>query len=119
MYSGLGVGTGVMTIFKNMNELEQYLRGLNPNYNQYAKNLWTNGVTSISQLGNASPATLVACGIKSPLHAEDSIAQSKGTVTSSGTSMLLLQITKSADVGASISALQACITRLHLRPRGP
>ena len=59
-----------------MNELEQYLRGLNPNYDQYAKKLWTNGVTSISQLGIASPATLIACGVKSSLHAEDIKTQS-------------------------------------------
>ena len=72
-----------MTIFKDMSELEQYLRELNPNYNQYAKELWTNGVTSISQLGNASTATLIACGVKRPLHAEDIIAQSKGSGRSS------------------------------------
>ena len=72
-----------MAIFTEMNELEQYLRGLNPNYDQYAKDLWTNGVTSTLQLGNASVATLIACGVKSPLHAEDVIAQSKATGKSS------------------------------------
>ncbi|KAL0029350.1 hypothetical protein WJX77_001588 [Trebouxia sp. C0004] len=70
---------GIMTVFKNRTELEQYIRGLNPNYDQYAKDLWKNGVTSTSQLGNASPATLIACGVTSPLHAEDIIAQSKAT----------------------------------------
>jgi len=75
--------TGIMTIFKDTNELEQYLRGLNPNYNRYTKDLWTNGVTSTSQLGNASPATLIACGVKSVLHAEDIIAQSQATGKSS------------------------------------
>ena len=72
-----------MAIFTEMNELEQYLRGLNANYNQYAKDLWTNGVTSTSQLGNASAATLIACGVRSPLHAEDIIAQSKAPGKSS------------------------------------
>ncbi|DBA97843.1 TPA: hypothetical protein ACH3X3_012707 [Trebouxia sp. C0006] len=72
-------GAGIMTIFKDTNELEQYLRGLNPKYDQYTKDLWTNGVTSTSQLGNASPATLIACGVKSVLHAEDIIAQSQAT----------------------------------------
>ena len=74
-----------------MDELEQYIRGLNPDYNQYAKDLRTNGVTSVSQLGNASPATLIACGIKSPLHAEDVRAQLKGT----GKSSLAAEITSS------------------------
>ena len=68
-----------MTIFKDTKELEQYLTGLNPNYEHYAKDLWASGVTSTSQLGNASPATLIACGIKLLLHAEDIIAQSKTT----------------------------------------
>lgn len=72
-----------MSIFNNTNELEQNLRGLNPNYDQYAKDLWANGVSSTSQLGNASLATLIACGVKSPLHAEDIIAQSKATGKSS------------------------------------
>lgn len=81
--------TGVMTIFKDTNKLEQYLEGLNPNYDQYTKDLWTNGVTSTSQLGNASPATLIACGVKSVLHAEDIIAQSQVT----GKSLLAAGIT--------------------------
>lgn len=68
-----------MTIFKDTKELEQYLTGLNPNYEHYAKDLWASGVTSTSQLGNASPATLIACGIKRLLHAEDIIAQSQIT----------------------------------------
>lgn len=86
LYSVLGVGTGIMTIFRDTKELEQYLTGLNPNYEHYVKDLWASGVTSTSQLGNASPATLIACGVKHLLHAEDIIAQSQIT----GKSLLAL-----------------------------
>ena len=70
-------GTGIMTIFKDTSEFEEFLRGLNPDYEQYAKALWTHGVTSTSQLGNASPPTLLACGVERFIHAEDIVAQSK------------------------------------------
>ena len=68
---------GMMTHFKDKSELEQHLRGINPKYNRYTEDLWNNEVTSTSQLANASLATLLACGVKSPLHGEDIIAQSK------------------------------------------
>ena len=66
-----------MTTFNDKSELEQYLRGINPSYDRYAEDLWRSEVTSASQLGNASLATLLACGVTKPLHAEDIIAQSK------------------------------------------
>ena len=68
---------GMTTHFKDKSELEQHLRGINPKYNRYTEDLWNNEVTSTSQLANASLATLLACGVKSPVHAEDIIAQSK------------------------------------------
>ena len=66
-----------MTTFKDKSELEQYLRGINTNYVQYAEDLWRNEVTSASQLGDASPTTLLDCGVKRRLHAENIIAQAK------------------------------------------
>ena len=72
-----GAALGTMTTFKDKSELEQYLRGINPDYGRYAEDLWKSELTSASQLSNASLATLLACGVPKPLHAEDIIAQSK------------------------------------------
>lgn len=68
-----------MTTFRASSELEQYLRGINPNYAKYTQSLWANEVHSTSQLGNASVASILACGVQSAIHAEDIIAQSKPT----------------------------------------
>lgn len=69
-----------MTIFNGKSQLEQYLRwlSLEPSYDQYAEALSKKGVTSTSELANASPATLVECGVKR-IHAEHLIARSKRT----------------------------------------
>lgn len=74
-----------MTIFSASSELEQYLKGINPNYVEYTEGLWANEVTSTSQLGNASVASILACGVQRAIHAEDIIAQSKTTSNPRGT----------------------------------
>ncbi len=82
----LAVATGVMTSFKVESELEQYLSGINPLYVRYTEGLWANEVTSTSQLGNASVTSMLICGIRNPIHAEDIIAQSKPAGKRSSTS---------------------------------
>ena len=66
-----------MTVFKDISELEHYLKGINPICDKHAEDLWRNEVTSASQLGDASLSTLLACDIKNALHAEHITAQSK------------------------------------------
>lgn len=85
LVSILAVVTGTMTTFRASSELEQYLRGINPNYAKYTQSLWANEVHSTSQLGNASVASILACGVQSAIHAEDIIAQSKPTRNPRGT----------------------------------
>lgn len=74
----MAVATELMTSFKNSGDLEQYLKRINPDYGQYATGLFSKGVTSSSQLGNASLAVWVECGVTSVQHVEDIRARSKG-----------------------------------------
>lgn len=80
-----------MPRFKDKSELEQYLRGIEPNYDQYAEALSENGVTSSFELADASPAALLECGVRR-IHAERIIAQSKRTGKPSCISFVSLQL---------------------------
>lgn len=65
--------------FSSYSELVQYLSTINPTYVKYADGLWAKEVTSPSQLGNAPMTSILACGVQSPIHAEDIITLSKFT----------------------------------------
>ena len=67
-----------MTSFKDVSELQQHLKVINPEYGQYAAGLFPKGVTSSSGLMNASLAVWVECGVTSVQHVEDIRARSEG-----------------------------------------
>ena len=52
-----------MARFAGEAELETFLRGLDPDYSQFASTLWQKGVKTASQLANARESILLACGL--------------------------------------------------------
>ncbi|KAA6424749.1 MAG: hypothetical protein FRX49_05416 [Trebouxia sp. A1-2] len=77
--------------FSSYSELVQYLSTINPTYVKYADGLWAKEVTSPSQLGNAPMTSILACGVQSPIHAEDIITLSKFTGWESGTGVEVVE----------------------------
>ena len=60
-----------MARFASEAELEAFLDRLDPDYGQYAPELWQNGVRTAHQLANAEKEDLVVAGVTSAIHAKD------------------------------------------------
>lgn len=75
-----------MTEFATKAELEAYLNGMCGRYGAlYAHMLWDNGVSTSSELANASVETLQEAGVSKKIHAENIIKEaSRGAANQAG-----------------------------------
>jgi hypothetical protein len=52
-----------MVTFSHQEELADWLVGIDPDYSEYAAQLWANGATSVKELANISIEQMKAAGI--------------------------------------------------------